>query len=152
MAELPPHGMPGHTLATARPMLDGASASCIDIKPVRCGAGNLVAMREEKVEGMTQETTPRAAKRQRRSGGASPSPYSTPAGSAGPSASDDGYMLIEEDDKTSASISGRSGPRGDKEVLRIVTQGDHYDDGYRSAVGLYSDPFQPLTGCFCTSH
>ena len=94
-------------------------------------------MREEKVENMTQETTPRAAKRQRRSAAASPSPYSTPAGSAGPSASDDMYMLMDEDDKTSASMSGRSGPRGDKEVLRIVTQGDHYDDGYR----FVPDPF-----------
>ena len=96
--------------------------------------GNLVAMREEKVENMAADTTPRAAKRQRRSAAATPSPLSTPAGSMGPTMSDDMYMMMDEDDKTSASVSGRSGTRGDKEVLRIVTQGDFYDDGYRYAL------------------
>lgn len=94
--------------------------------------GNLVAMREEKVEGMAQDiTTPRAAKRQRQGAAASPSPLSTPAGSVGPTMSDDMYMMMDEDDKTSASVSGRSGARGDKEVVRIITQGDQYDDGFR---------------------
>lgn len=88
-------------------------------------------MREEKVENMAADTTPRAAKRQRRGAAATPSPLSTPAGSVGPTMSDDMYMMMDEDDKTSASVSGRSGARGDKEVLRIVTQGDFYDDGYR---------------------
>lgn len=99
-------------------------------------------MREEKVENMAQDTTPRATKRQRRGATATPSPLSTPAGSVGPTASDDVYMMMDEDDKTSASASGRSGARGDKEVLRIVTQGDHYDDGYRCVCCL------PAVACY----
>ncbi|KAA6429813.1 MAG: WRKY and zinc finger domain-containing protein [Trebouxia sp. A1-2] len=93
----------------------------------------LVAMREEKVENMAQEVSPASAKRQRRASGAgSPSPYSTPPASVGPTMSDDMYMLMDEEEKTSVSMSGgRSGGRADRELLRVVTEGDTYDDGYR---------------------
>ena len=96
-------------------------------------AARLVAMREEKVENMANEVGPASAKRQRRGGGAG-SAYTTPTppGSVGPTASDDMYMLMDEEEKTSVSMSaGRSGGRGDKEVLRVVTDGEYYDDGYR---------------------
>ena len=102
---------------------------------LHCAAARLVAMREEKVENMAQEVSPATAKRQRRASGAgSPSPYTTPPASAGPTMSDDMYMLMDEEEKTSVSMSGgRSGGRADREVLRVVTEGDTYDDGYRSA-------------------
>jgi len=98
-------------------------------------AARLVAMREEKVENMAQEVSPASAKRQRRASGAgSPSPYTTPPASVGPTMSDDMYMLMDEEEKTSVSMSGgRSGGRADREVLRVVTEGDTYDDGYRLA-------------------
>ncbi|KAL3142884.1 hypothetical protein ABBQ38_003173 [Trebouxia sp. C0009 RCD-2024] len=96
----------------------------------------LVAMREEKVENMAHETTPASAKRQKRStaaaAGGSPNPLSTPPSVGAPTMSDDMYMLMDEDEKTSVSMSGgRSGGRSDKEILRVVTDGDSYDDGYR---------------------
>lgn len=95
-------------------------------------------MREEKVENMAHETTPASAKRQKRASAAatagSPSPYSTPPSVGAPTMSDDMYMLMDEDEKTSMSQSaGRSGGKSDKEILRVVTDGDSYDDGYRSA-------------------
>ena len=98
-------------------------------------AARLVAMREEKVENMAQEVSPASAKRQRRASGAgSPSPYTTPPASVGPTMSDDMYMLMDEEEKTSVSMSGgRSGGRADREVLRVVTEGETYDDGYRWA-------------------
>ena len=97
-------------------------------------AARLVAMREEKVENMANEVSPVSTKRQRRASGAgSPSPYTTPLASVGPTMSDDIYMLMDEEEKTSVSMSGgRSGGRPDREVLRVVTEGDYYDDGYRS--------------------
>ena len=104
-----------------------------------CCAARLVAMREEKVENMAHETTPASAKRQKRASAAaaaagSPSPYSTPPSVGAPTMSDDMYMLMDEDEKTSVSLSGgRSGGKSDKEILRVVTDGDSYDDGYRSA-------------------
>ena len=93
-------------------------------------------MREEKVENMAHETTPASAKRQKRSAataaGGSPNPMSTPPSVGAPTMSDDMYMLMDEDEKTSVSLSGgRSGARSDKEILRVVTDGDSYDDGYR---------------------
>ncbi len=101
---------------------------CVNLHTAR-----LVAMREEKVENMANEVSPASAKRQRRvSGAGSPSPYTTPPASAGPTMSDDMYMLMDEEEKASVSMSGgRSGGRADREVLRVVTEGDHYDDGYR---------------------
>ena len=100
-------------------------------------------MREEKVENMAHETTPASAKRQKRASAAaaaaaaaagSPSPYSTPPSVGAPTMSDDMYMLMDADEKTSVSLSGgRSGGKSDKEILRVVTDGDSYDDGYRSA-------------------
>lgn len=95
-------------------------------------------MREEKVENMAHETTPASAKRQKRASaaaaGGSPSPYNTPPSTGAPTMSDDMYMLMDEDEKTSVSLSGgRSGAKSDKEILRVVTDGDSYDDGYRSA-------------------
>ena len=101
-------------------------------------------MREEKVENMAHETTPASAKRQKRASAAaaaaagSPSPYSTPPSVGAPTMSDDMYMLIDEDEKTSVSLSGgRSGGKSDKEILRVVTDGDSYDDGYRSVTRKY---------------
>ena len=90
-------------------------------------------MREEKVENMANETSPAPAKKQRRaSGQGTPSPYNTPPGSVGPTMSDDMYMMMDEDEKTSVSMSGgRSGARESRDVLRVVTDGDTYDDGYR---------------------
>ena len=90
------------------------------------------------MENMAQEVSPAAAKRQRRASGAgSLSPYTTPPASAGPTMSDDMYMLMDEEEKTSVSMSGgRSGGRADREVLRVVTEGDTYDDGYRSTHSL----------------
>ena len=94
-------------------------------------AARLVAMREEKVENMAHEVSPASAKRQRHASGAgSPSPYTTPPASVGPTMSDDMYMLMDEEEKTSVSMSGG---RADREVLRVVTEGDTYDDGYRFA-------------------
>lgn len=98
-------------------------------------------MREEKVENMAHETTPASAKRQKRStaaaAGGSPNPLSTPPSVGAPTMSDDMYMLMDEDEKTSVSMSGgRSGGRSDKEILRVVTDGDSYDDGYRSVTCL----------------
>ena len=91
-------------------------------------------MREEKVENMAHETPPASAKRHKPTPAAAGSPYNTPPGSVGPTMSDDMYMLMDEDEKTSVSLSGgRSGARSDKELLKVVTDGDSYDDGYRSA-------------------
>ncbi|KAL0026377.1 hypothetical protein WJX79_004336 [Trebouxia sp. C0005] len=40
--------------------------------------------------------------------------------------------MAHEEEKTSVSMSGgRSGGRADRELLRVVTEGDTYDDGYR---------------------
>lgn len=95
-------------------------------------------MREEKVENMAHETTPASAKRQKRAAAGSPSPYSTPPSVGAPTMSDDMYMLMDEDEKTSVSLSGgRSGGKSDKETLRVVTDGDSYDDGYRSVTCNY---------------
>lgn len=118
-------------------------------------AARLVAMREEKVENMAHETTPASAKRQKRAsaaaGAGSPSPYSTPPSVGAPTMSDDMYMLMDEDEKTSVSLSGgRSGGKSDKEILRVVTDGDSYDDGYRSAT-CNSEPFGNSTRASCNS-
>lgn len=96
-------------------------------------AARLVAMREEKVENMAHEASPTPAKKQKRaSGQGGASPYATPPASTGATMSDDMYMMMDEDERTSMSMSaGRSGGRGDREVLRVVTDGDTYDDGYR---------------------
>ena len=103
-----------------------------------CPSARLVAMREEKVENMAHDATPAPPKKQKRASAAaataspSPSPYNTPPGSVGPTMSDDMYMLMDEEEKTSVSMSGgRSGARSDKELLKVVTDGDSYDDGYR---------------------
>lgn len=115
-------------------------AAGLHSKRIMCAlsvAARLVAMREEKVENMAHETTPASAKRQKRASAAaagSPSPLNTPPSVGAPTMSDDMYMLMDEDEKTSVSLSGgRSGARSDKEILRVVTDGDSYDDGYRSA-------------------
>ena len=117
-------------------------------------AARLVAMREEKVENMAHETSPAPAKKQRRaSGQGTPSPYTTPPGSVGPSMSDDMYMMMDEDEKTSVSMSGgRSGGRGDREVLRVVTDGDTYDDGYRCKLTALSGLWDLLLQCWCFSN
>ena len=119
------------------------NATCHSCLPVP--SARLVAMREEKVENMAHEATPAPPKKQKRASASaaaaaaaaataspSPSPYNTPPGSVGPTMSDDMYMLMDEEEKTSVSMSGgRSGARSDKELLKVVTDGDSYDDGYR---------------------